>query len=108
MVLITSVFAYTLLCAIVPTCDFIHDAPDNKIRSEFYTGRQTARGEQILKNPYPVVVTKNGGLQGYSMGTVQGNRIYAFEGIRYGLAPIGQLRFRVSYFKHAVKLALYY
>jgi hypothetical protein len=97
MVVLASVFAYTLLCAIVPTCDFVHEAPDNKIRPEFYSGRETRSGEKILKNPYPTVFTRDGGLQGYSMGSVLGNRIYAFEGVPYALPPVGQLRFRVSF-----------
>lgn len=48
-------------------------------------------------DPLPVVFLKNGGgVEGYYMGTLNGRKIAAYEGIKYGIAPIDNLRFKVN------------
>lgn len=44
----------------------------------------------------PIVQTDNGKIQGSTLQSRLGVLFYAFRGIRYGKAPIGDLRFKVS------------
>lgn len=44
----------------------------------------------------PKVKTPAGVFQGSLLTTRLGKTIYAFRGIRYGEAPVGELRFKVS------------
>ena len=92
--LLTTVFGVNLLCAFVP-CEQKWEPSDAFIGPSYYENSSISR-RNVLLNEHPIVYIKSGGgLQGYSMGTMNGHRIHAFEGIQYGMPPVGQLRFRV-------------
>ena len=69
----------------------------------FRTGRRIGgnEDEEILgRNSYgdvlPVVyLNHGGGVMGYYMGTMNGRKISAYEGIPYAEQPIGNRRFKV-------------
>ena len=96
-------FMLNLLCAVVP-CDPQFRLPEiaNSLRTS--DSRRFATPE--IK--YPVVLTQNGAIQGYSMYSSRGNRINAFEGIPYGEAPVGYFRFRVGLYSFHNLMLLQY
>jgi hypothetical protein len=51
----------------------------------------------VNRTKWPVVTTGTGDVQGFTMKTIGGRDIYAFEGIPFAEPPVGQLRFRVSF-----------
>lgn len=42
----------------------------------------------------PIVTTKQGQVAGYVMSVEDQQNVYVYEGIRYGKAPVGELRFQ--------------
>ncbi|CAG7711962.1 unnamed protein product [Allacma fusca] len=93
MVLLSSMLYLTnMLCAFV-SCQWKWAPTDSYIDGDSLRGRS---GRKLSANvtSHPVVVTASGSVQGYSMGTTSGRRVFAFEGIPYAEPPIGNLRFR--------------
>ncbi|CAG7821889.1 unnamed protein product [Allacma fusca] len=82
-------FMVNLLCAIVP-CDPQFRPPEI---SEL-TGPRLGKRFLAPEVTHPTVHLKSGDVQGFLMTSAGGNRIHTFEGIPYGEAPIGKLRFR--------------
>jgi hypothetical protein len=86
MVLV-SMFLMNMLCAVVP-CDYknphpeIASSPSNQYAEMGSGGYREKR--LILDNSHPIVFTRQGQVQGYSMKVMSGRTILAFEGIRYG------------------------
>lgn len=56
--------------------------------------QEETKGNPIDRNP--IVQTENGPVKGSALQTRLGVLFYAFRGIRYAQAPIGDLRFKVS------------
>lgn len=117
-VIASLVFLAELICVLVP-CNPNYPNPDLsgtrgiEERRESVSFKESYSRAEFLKGLFqrfksigedkgngkrePFVITKGGGVQGYFMKVVGGRDVYAFEGIPYAEAPIGNLRFRVSY-----------
>lgn len=54
------------------------------------------------RNEYPEVVTNLGKIKGSNMVSHHGKPFYAFRGIRYAQPPVGELRFKVNIYCHAI------
>lgn len=121
MVLVFGMFLVNTLCAVVP-CRKYYDPPvpaelnppltpvfpmltDGPLSVS--TNTNTSQGAQGLslglgvgareeeQQQDPFVITESGMIQGFTMRTVKGRRIFAFTGIPYAVPPIGQLRYYV-------------
>lgn len=58
-----------------------------------------SQSETPTENPLdrqPIVQTENGPIKGSVLQTRLGEQFLGFRGIRYGKAPVGDLRFKVS------------
>ncbi len=101
MVIITSLFLVQLLCVLVP-CNPRYPDPDLSPSHHNHDHDKLGRSHFLEKlwpgflknNDGPLVSTKDGLILGYPIKVVGGSEIFAFEGIKYAEAPIGQLRFR--------------
>lgn len=74
----------------------------NQAALNYRQGRQGRKIESgVGRNAYgdqlPVVLLRNGGgIEGYYMGTMNGRKISAYEGVPYAEPPTGNRRFQVS------------
>lgn len=97
MVVLTSVFLFNILCAIVP-CDPDYGKPqiDESVAASNQVVFRNSFGKEIGEEVEPKVKLENYGLiEGYTMSTIGGRKIYAFEGIPYAEAPVNERRFQV-------------
>jgi len=94
MTLLSTALAINILCSYTP-CFPTHKPP---LAPEYEYGTRSRRRLDLSVNrpTWPVVTTKIGNVHGYTMKTIGGREIYAFEGIPFAEPPIGNLRFRVS------------
>lgn len=53
---------------------------------------------EVAKMAEPVVEVREGKLLGVTKNDRNGNKFYGFQGIPYAKPPVGELRFKVSYF----------
>lgn len=83
----------------------------------FRTGRESSifggnngeiRDNSIDEDKFPTVWTNTGVIQGFDMGTMNGRKIAAFEGIPYAEPPVGKLRFQVSLCLNAEYLLIFF
>ena len=93
MGLLTAHFLFNLFCS-VANCN-----PRYAYPGDFSVSNGTRSGLDSVYEEYPVVRTNVGRVRGYTMRTISGRAVNAFEGIPYAESPHGERRFQVSDFK---------
>ena len=99
--IISSLYLYNLLCAIVP-CDAQFRSPEiqpgsNGLEIES-AGRDARSHNELNRNDLTnrtIVLSSGGAVEGYRMTSVNGKSFHAFEGIPYAIPPVGSYRFQV-------------
>ncbi|CAG7717499.1 unnamed protein product [Allacma fusca] len=87
-------FLVNLLCAVVNCAPDFGQPGDSLVGSRL--GARVLDLNGTVLQP-PLVETLGGSLEGYFMKTISGREIYAFEGIPFAEAPVGERRFRSNH-----------